>query len=191
MVRRIRLEFNFKTVAIATLLPVLVAGLWVLFAWVQSLTARRYHPRLFTPEVAARYDPPRTVLDGLAVVFKTGDRELLAELEGLRRPRPVVHNPRVSGSVRWQRTDDYWTYMFWDMQTWERVPGHTIELNGRWILAPEDAGLFVATGLWLNSWAPMALVYWLAEVVPALGLAFRQRATRWERGLYRRDQQTP
>lgn len=186
--KRIKLEFNFKTVAMATLLPVMVAAVFVLIGAVQGIPALRYDPQHFTPDVAARYDSPRTVLDGLQVVFETGDRDLLAEVEGLRRPRDVVQNPRLFGALMWERTGDYWSYMFWDSQTWARVHIHTIEVNGRWVVAPEDAYFFLVTGLWLNTWTPVALVYWLAETVTVLVLAFRQRARRWERELYMLDQ---
>lgn len=182
--KRLGLGFNLKTVILATLLPLFGAGLFIVFAAVQGIPALRYDPAYFTSDYAARFDSPRAVIAELDVAFKTGDRELAAELQGLRRPRNLPHNPRFFGAMLWERTGDYAGYMYWDSDTWERHMVQTLEVGDRWVLAPEDASFFLRTGLWLRTWLPIAVVYWIAEVVALIVIALAARGRRWGRQWY-------
>lgn len=185
--KHIKIQFNFKSVAIITLLPLLGAGIFILIGTVQGIPALRYDPAYFSAEHAATYDSPREVLFGLEEVFKTGDRQLLAEVEGLRRPRSVARNPRLFGALMWERDEHYFSYMYWDSETWDRYLVHTEQRDGRWIVVPEDAFFFLRTGLWLRAWLPIAVVYYIAEVVGLFIWALTTRAERWRRQWYAID----
>ena len=183
----LKLQFNWKTVIVSTLLPLLAAGAFALFATIQGWPALRYDPAYFEEPYRAKYDSPREALNALEQVFKTNDAGLLAEVQGLRRPRPVSTNPRLFGAMLWERSGDYYSYMYWDPTNWHRTLIQTLEVNGRWVVAPEDAYFFLRSGLWLDTWKPIAYIYWLAELAVLIVASLNHLAKRWRRQWYALD----
>lgn len=165
---KMRPYLNLRRVLAATLLPLVLAGLFVLT--VKALGAVRYDAAYFTEEYAEKYDTPGAVARALEGVLQSGDRELLAELQGLRRTVPFETNPKIIFIMLWERDDRYFTYMYLDMQSLRRYPHYVEKVRGRWVVTPEDAHYYLHSGRWLVVFMPLALVWWVLEIVVILGL---------------------
>lgn len=178
---------NLRWVLAATLLPLVLMGLFVLVVQVQSV--RRYDPAYFSDTYAERYDTPGSVARALEGALQTDggkprDRELLAELQGLRRTVAFETSPKIIFIMLWERDDRYFTYMYLDMQTLRRHPHYVEEVKGRWVVSPADAHYYFYSGRWLVVFTPLALVWWLLEIVVVLGLLVYRLSARLRVQMY-------
>ena len=155
---KIQSYLNLRRVLAATLLPLVLAGLFVL--GVKALGLVRYDPAYFTAEYAEQYDTPGAVARALEGALQSGDRELLAELQGLRRPAAFETNPKIIFIMLWERDDRYFTYMYLDMQTLRPHPHYVEKVKGRWVVSPADAHYYLHSGRWLVVFTPLAIVWW-------------------------------
>jgi len=173
---------NLRRVLVATLLPLVLAGLFVLVVQVQGMV--RYDPAYFTDTYIEQYDTPGSVARALEGVLQTDDRELLAELQGLRRTAAFETNPKIIFIMLWERDDRYFTYMYLDMQTLRRYPHYVEKVKGRWVVAPADAHYYFHSGRWLVVFTPLALVWWVLEIVVVLGLLVYRLSARLRGEMY-------
>jgi len=173
---------NPWTALVAALLPLMLAGLFALAAQIQMVG--RYDPTYFSEAYLEKYDTPGSVARALGDALRTGDEVLLAQLEGLRRPVPLHTGPGVIFVMLLESDDRYFTYLYFDMDTYKRYVYHVEEVNGRWVVAPEDLRFYLRSGRWLRVFLPIALTWWSLEAVVVLGvwvfrLTARLRARMW------------
>lgn len=162
-----------------TVLPLIVAGVYLLAAWLSSQPGLRYAPRYFTSEYQERYDSPSSVVIDLERALRTDDRAAMEELSGLRR-KPVFdtrENMRVT--ILYDTENSYWNYLFFDTQTYERFAHHLEEIDGRWVVAPEDLVYYYKSGEWWSTFMPLALIYWVVEIVVVLGVISYRISRGW------------
>lgn len=103
-------------------------------------------------------------------VLHTDDRELLVELQGLRRPAALETSPNLIFVMLWEHNDRYISYLYFDMQTYERYMHYVEQVGGRWVVAPPDAYYYLHSGRWLGIFLPVAIVWWLLKIVVALAV---------------------
>lgn len=168
-------------------MPIAFAALFILVAWLSGLN--RYDSAYFTDEYLERYSTPGVTARALAKAPRVNDAELLAELQGLRRPRKFVTSPNMSLMVLYEITDAYhlsyndrdgtsivkfhltvyYSYLYYDTRTHKHYVYHFEEVRGRWAVAPEDAYYLLRSREWLKAFMPVSLIWWVAEVVFLLG----------------------
>jgi hypothetical protein len=152
-------------VFVLALAPLLIAGLYVLGAQIYGLF--RYDQAYFSAEYQSAYPSPGAVAIDLEQVLRTGDTELYADLTGLRREATLgAQRPNVVLSILAEVDErDYFHYLYVDMGTYRRETYHVKEVNGRWIVSPEDAFFYFDSGRWLGVWTPIALIWWCLLIV--------------------------
>lgn len=159
------------TVAIT---PFVVLGLLILVVKAYGLV--RYDPIYFAEPYLGRYSTPGDVARAMEGALKSDDKALLAELQGLRWPAKFETSPSMIFVMLWDRTDRYFTYLFFDMQSYERYPHYFEKVNGRWVVSPDDLYFYVYSGQWQRVFWPLAIVWWLLGIV-AIGIVWVFRAS--------------
>lgn len=171
---------NLRWFLAAALAPPVLAGLFVLVVQIQGI--RRYDPAYFSETYAERYDTPGAVVRALESALQTNDRALLVELQGLRRPAAFETSPKLIFVMLWEHGDRYISYLYFDMGTYKRHMHYVEKVRGRWVVAPPDAHYYLHSGRWLLVFLPVAIVWWLLEIVVILGvLVYRLSARLRER----------
>ena len=165
---RARSYVNIRWVWVGALLPLVLAGLFVLGVKAWGLV--RYDPAYFAADYAERYDTPGSVARALERTLQEDDRALLAELQGLQRPAVFEMSPRMTFVMLWERDDRYISYLYLDRQTYKRYPHYIEQVKGRWVVAPPDAHYYLHSGHWLIVFAPLVIVWWLVEIVVVLAV---------------------
>jgi hypothetical protein len=153
-----------------TALPLVVIGLFLLLALIVAMPSLRYAPRYFTDDYRARYDAPSSVVIDLEHALRTDDRAAMAELEGLRRPTLFATRENMRVTILYDTENGYWNYLFFDTVSYERFAHHVEQVNGRWVVAPEDIVYYHKSGEWKQTFFPLAAIYWLVEIVSVLGV---------------------
>jgi hypothetical protein len=125
--------------------------------------ALRYHRAYFAPEEVASYGSPASVAKALETALQTGDRTLLAELQG-RRSAVVRAMPNLVFVMLQERTDRYYTYLYLNRDTYERYIYYVELVRGRYVVTPPDAYYYLHSGRWIAIFVPTAIAWW------ALGL---------------------
>ena len=150
------------------LLPMLAAILFIGIAYFQSIS--RYDENLFTPAYQDAYQAPYRASGGLEQALQTGDEDLYNTLTGLRQKRSVPEaNPDIIYGVLLEVDEkEYFHYMFIDRHTYRRSMYYLQEVDGRWVVAPEDAYFYYHSGLWLKVFLPVTIIYLLTLFVIAL-----------------------
>jgi hypothetical protein len=156
-----RLKIHVRPVwfLFVALVPLIVLGILALSARVYSLI--RYDPVYFTGEYLEKYGTPGDVARALEGALQTADQALLAELQGLRWPADFKTAPSIVFVMLWERTERYSTYLYFDMDTYERQPHYFEEVGGRWVVAPADLVYYLESGRWRQTFMPIAVVWWL------------------------------
>ena len=170
MKMHVRLRWIIFVVAI----PFVILGLVVLAAKTYGLF--RLDPAYFSEEYQEVYSTPGDVARALEGALQNDDSELLAELQGLRWPAKFTTAPSMIFIMLWDRTDRYFTYLFFDMQTYERHPHYFEEVQGRWVVSPAGVYYYVHSGAWQRVFWPLAIVWWLLGAV-AIGVVWVFRAS--------------
>ena len=158
---------TLRTALAAALLPLVLAGLLALAAEAQRLG--RYDPAYFTAEYCQKYDTPGAVARALGEALQAGDETLLAELQGLRKPIPLHTAPGMIFVMLLDSDERYYTYLYFDMDTYRRYTYSVERINGRWVIAPEDLYFYFHSGRWLRIFLPLALIWWSLIAVLVLG----------------------
>jgi hypothetical protein len=173
---------NLRWALAAALLPLVLAGLFVLVVQVQGL--RRYDPAYFSGTYAERYDTPGAVARALEGALQTNDRALLAELQGLRRLAAFKTSPKLIFVMLWEHGDRYISYLYFEMDTYKRHVHYVEQVGERWIVSPPDAYYYLHSGRWLVVFTPLAIVWWLLEIVVTLAVLVYRLSARLRVQMY-------
>lgn len=173
---------NLRWIVAATVFPLLLAGLFVLAVQIQSIW--RYDWAYFSETYVERYNTPGSVARELERALQTDDRKLLAELQGLQRPAAFKTSPKLIFVMMWERGDRYISYLYFDMDTYERQMHYVEKVRGRWVVTPPDAYYYLHSGRWIGVFLPIALVWWVVEVVVILGVLVYRLSARLRAQMY-------
>jgi len=178
---------NLRWVLAAALLPLVLVGLFMLVVQVQSVS--RYDPAYFSEVYAERYDTPGAVARALEGALQTDDRELLAELQGLRRLAAFKTSPKLIfvtlvRYTTWERGDRYMSYLYLEMDTYRRHMHYIEQVGERWVVSPPDAHYYLHSGRWLGVFTPLAIVWWLLEIVVTLAVLVHRLSARLRAQMY-------
>ncbi|MGC9335540.1 MAG: hypothetical protein ACP5JJ_15425 [Anaerolineae bacterium] len=163
-----------RWILLVLLVPFIALGLLVVAIEAHSLI--RYDPAYFADEYLDQYSTPSDVARTLEVALRTGDDVLLAELQALRWPAEFETGPSIVFTMLWERTDRYLTYLYVDMQSYERHPYHLELVHGRYVVAPEDLHYFLYSGQWKRVFFPLAIIWWVLGLA-AVGLVWLLRVS--------------
>ena len=170
-----------RRILAVAVVPLILVGLFLLAVLLARLV--RYNPAYFSESYIEQYSTPMSVNEALERAFQTGDRTLLAELQGLRWPHAFP-----TGNIRFvsceAQGDDYYSYLFQELDGPGRYMFHTIHIEGRWVAATSDADFYLRTGRWTRAAAPIVLIYWAVEFGIVLALVIYRGAVRARTGLY-------
>ncbi len=169
-----KLLVRLRWVAVVAFGPLVVLGLLALGAWIHGLV--RYDPAYFSDAYRAEYPTAGSVARTLEQALQVDDRELLAELQGLRSPAEFGTAPTMIFVMLLERTDRYITYLYFDMESYERQPHFFEEVDGRWVVSPEDAYYYMHSGEWQRVFLPLAIIWWLVGFL-AIALVWLFRAS--------------
>jgi hypothetical protein len=169
-----KMHVRLRWILIVILLPFVLLGVIILAVRAYDLV--RHDPAYFTDIYLEQYSTPGEVARTLEGVLRTGDEVMLAELQGLRWPTKFDPSPDMIFVMLWERTDRYITYLYFDMQTYERHPHYFEEVDGRWVVAPTDVAYYIHSGQWQRVFWPLAIVWWLVGAV-ALGMVWLFRVS--------------
>ena len=169
-----KMHVRLRWILLVALLPFVLLGLIVLAVKAYDLV--RHDPTYFTDSYLEQYSSPGDTARALEGVLQTGDEVKLAELQGLRWPAKFWTSPDMIFVMLWERTDRYITYLFFDMQTYERHPHYFEEVKGRWVVAPTDMTYYIHSGQWQRVFWPLAMVWWVVGFV-AIGMVWLFRAS--------------
>lgn len=162
-------------------LPLALGALYLLLALIGSLPALRFAPRYFTDDYRNRYAAPSLVVTDLEHALRTDDRAAMAELEGLRRPVAFVTRENMRVTLLYDTDNGYWNYLFFDTTSYERFAHHVEQVNGRWVVAPEDLVYYYRSGEWKRVFFPLTAIYWMVEIVAVLGVLTYRITHGWRR----------
>lgn len=179
---KIRPHLSLRWVLAAALLPLALAALFVLAMQVYGLV--RYDPDYFSATYAERYDTPGAVARALERALQSGDRALLAELQGLRWPAAFEANPDMIFVMLWERDERYISYMYFDVRTHHRHMHYVEQVKGRWVVSPSDPYYYLHSGRWLRVFGPLAVVWWLLEIVVILAAWLFRTSARLRERMY-------
>jgi hypothetical protein len=154
--------------------PFVLLGLLVLVVRAYGLV--RFDPAYFTNTYREQYPTSGDAARRLEGALQSGDQGLLAELQGLRRPAEFAMSPSMVFVMLWERTDRYTTYLYIDMETYERYPHYFEKVSGRWVVVPADLTFYVRSGRWQGVFWPLAIIWWLLGTV-AIGLVWIFRSS--------------
>ena len=171
-----------RWVMLATLVPLLVLGLYVLAIQIHGLM--RYDPAFFTDEYVEQYGTPGAVARALETALQNDDQMLLAELQGRQRPAEFYTSPSIIFVMMWERTDRYFTYLYFDMQTFERHTYHFEEVDGRYVAMQPDPYFYLSSGRWVLVFLPIAIAWWAIEIVAVLAVVLYRLSARMREQMY-------
>lgn len=176
-----RLQRYHKSLLLAAFGPPLASALFITLALCQNW--QRYRADYFTDTYLQRYSSPGAVIVALENALRNGELGLWAELQGLRRPREFGASAQMEVAERLQSSSGYEAYLFYDSARKTRHVFYVNVVQGRWVLAQEDAYFYLHSGRWLRVALPLALIWWLLELAAMLavwgwGLGLRMRTTR-------------
>ncbi len=140
-------------------LPLMVLGTVAAVAQVSVLV--RYDPAYFSEPYIARYGTPGAAAKALESALQTDDVSLLAELQGLRRPRRFGTSPTISFAELWDSNDWYVTYLYFDELTYQRYLYSLEQVGERWVVAPNDLYYAMRSGRWKEIFLPVAVGWWV------------------------------
>ncbi len=145
---------------LATLgLPLMVLGIVAAVTQVSALV--RYEPDYFADPYIARYSTPGAAAKALEVALQQDDGALLAELQGLRRPRRFEANLDISFVELWDQNAWYVTYLYFDELTYQRYLFAFEQVGERWVVAPDDLHYVMRSGRWKEFFLPLAIGWWV------------------------------
>jgi hypothetical protein len=166
---------DVRRILVVALLPLVLLGLVAVAMQIHAML--RYDPVYFIEPYVERYSKPDYVAKALERALQTGDRALLAELQGLRSPRAFETAPSIDLAMLSERSDHYLTYLYVDRQTYDRYAHHLERFEGRWVVSPGDVYYFVRSGRWQRVFLPVALAWWFFG---SLALIWRYLQPGWE-----------
>jgi hypothetical protein len=179
--RAIEFLRKYRWILVAAL-PLMLSALFTLVVLV--LSPFRYDPIYFSEAYVERYPQPGSTALALDQALRTGNRELLAELQGLRWTVPLETSPTLNLTVLLESDDRYRYYLYFDTKTYDRHT-HAIEkIKGRWVVAPPDAHFYLYSGRWLRVAGPVTVLWWFLEVSVLLMRWIFCASARYREGMY-------
>ena len=182
--------FN-KKIAIWIITLAAIPGILVLiyFLYARLQDSLRYDESYFTPAYLETYHSPGTIARALEGALREGDESLLKELQGLQRdPGNLEPNPNIVLSILIDVDEfGYFHYMFFDFSTYHRSTQHILEVNGRWVSAPDDLYFYWQTGRWWDFFLPPAMIWWVILFLAWLGIELFRYARRIRVGDFNRS----
>jgi hypothetical protein len=169
-----RLKFYVRPrwILLVLLAPFIVLGLLVLA--VKAFGLVRYDSNYFAGMYLEQYSQPGDVARALETALQTDDEPLLTELQALRWPEEFETGPSIIFVMLWERTDRFITYLYFDMQSYERHPHYVELVDGRYVVTPEDLHYYLYSGQWKRVFYPLAIIWWtLGFVIIGLVWVFR------------------
>jgi hypothetical protein len=166
---RLRFYVRPRWILLVLLTPGIVLGLLVVAVKAHGLV--RYDPAYFTAGYLAQYSQPGDAALALETALQTDDEALLTELQALRWPHDFETGPSIIFIMLWERTDRFITYLYFDMQTYERHPHYVELVDERYVVAPEDLHYYLYSGQWRRVFYPLAIVWWILGSI-AIGLVW-------------------
>jgi hypothetical protein len=179
---KVKQVVDFRWVVAAALLPLVLMGLLALGVQIHDLV--RYDPAYFSETYVERYGAPGAAARALERALQAGEQALLAELQGLQRTAAFETSPDMIFIMLWERGDRYISYLYFDMQTYERHMHYFEQVKGRWVVTPLDAHYYLHSGRWLRIFLPVAIVWWALEVVVVLSVALYRVSARLRAQMY-------
>ncbi|MFC2030783.1 hypothetical protein ACFLWA_08665 [Chloroflexota bacterium] len=165
---------RLRWIAIVALLPLVVLGALALGVRIHGLV--RFDRAFFTDAYRTKYPSAGSAARMLEQALQSDDRELLAELQGLRSPAEFATEPTMIFVMLLERTERYFTYLYFDMDSYERQPHYFEEVDGRWVVSPQDVYYYMRSGEWQRVFLPLALIWWLVGFL-AIALVWLFRAS--------------
>ena len=159
---------DWRWILLITLVPLLTLLLFV--GGVQLHSLGRYQEKYFTPEYQEKYDAPGKVAFTLAEALQENDRELLAELQGHAPAGNFQTGRSMILIMLWEQNEPYYTYLYFNMDNYLRYPYYIEPVMDRWVVTTADPYYYLHSGEWLKFFAPLAIVWWLLEIVGLLAL---------------------
>ena len=177
-------KLNVRTIAVVTVIPLVLAALFIVLAALSGLPFLRFDAGYFTPEYEAQYAVPADVLDPLETALQAGDRAAYRELSGLRVTPIFPRSDHIEFVALLDRTASSYSYLFWDPITLERYEFTVEYVRGRWVATPADLSFYLRTGRWLRTWTPIAAAWWLIELTLLIIVGLNALMKRWKQDLY-------
>ncbi len=146
-------------------LPILAMAVYAVATWLLNLN--RYDAAYFSPETIALYDKPGKVIVALEEAIETQDTATLAVLQGLTAPQDLVLSDDQKFRMALETEGKYFRFLFSDERDHRRSLQFVTEVDGRYVVAPQDAYFYMRSGRWQAFFWPIAGVWWLIE-----GIAF-------------------
>jgi hypothetical protein len=172
---------DFRWVVLAALLPFMLLGLYVLSIYAYEMV--RYDPAYFGQAYVARYDTPGATARALEKALQTGDRALMSELQG-REAAAFKPMPNLVFIMLWERTDRYYTYLYLDRETYERHTYYVEKVRERFVVTPPDAYYYLHSGRWVVVFLPLAIAWWVLEVIVVLAVWLYRLSARMREQMY-------
>lgn len=151
------------------LLPFIVMGAILLVVWVQGLT--RYDPAYFSQDYVDRYAVPSELLLELETALRSGDQELLAELQGTKGlPGEMTPLPNLRFLIFWDQSEKYSDYLFMDTRNYHRYMQHLKLVDERYVRVPDGLYYLVDSGGWISTFGPIAAIWWTGVILLTIGI---------------------
>ena len=152
---------RYFRIAALVLIPLILAGLYIVAVQVNAIF--RYDKTYFNQEYVETYASPGAVARALEGALQNGDTQLYNELTGLKREfNEMSPQPNLHFSILVEVDDqDYFHYLYFDMDTMHRATHYVKEAKGRWVTVPQDAFLYFDSGQWMKVFMPVTLSWWV------------------------------
>jgi hypothetical protein len=203
--QQVRTHLDPRWLAFWLILPFLVLGLGWLVE--KAGTLNRFDPAYFSESARARHADPRETVAAAVEAMVDGDQAAMAELQGLRRPRPfqvdaelvyVFPYDMFVGHRRTILTEDpnawdrvagedvrFASFLYAEKTQHEMIPYTAEQVEGRWVFVPPDGlYLYFQTGGYVRLWRTVVFYYYLALILVGVWVYIERvnkarRARRW------------
>ena len=109
----------------------------------------------------------------------------MRSLQGTRRITANFEpRPRLIFAVLYSLDGGYFNYLYVDARTFERVIQHVKEIDGRYVVVPENLYYYIDSGRWQAIFGPLLLTWWTVVVVATGALWIYRITARTRRELF-------
>lgn len=137
----------------------------------------RFDAAYFEAPYLERFGSPTAAVRSLESGLRRGDSQLIAELQGLRRPGEFRTSSGMAFVELWELSGPYRVYLFLDRQTYKRYLIPFEEVSGRWVASPRDLRFYLHSGHWRGPFLAGAGAWWgLCAIAGGLLLLGRRSA---------------
>lgn len=169
------------------LLPFVAVAVFLLIIWMQGWG--RFDAAAFSPALIERYAEPEALAADLLIAVETADRNLYADLYGLKGQVALVIDPYIRSAqptealLGWRRVSSeglspaawaetvtaarFVTYDLFDDRGRQQFTFILEQVDGRWVVTPPDLRFAWLSGRWLGGAMVLAVAY-----LPVLAMAW-------------------